>query len=100
MTVVHKFSKNQEPPQNSTRQKVTIQQVPYWGPNIIKCHRVKYFRPVDLTPGICASLMYDFRNVLTQTVKGGLLQIVMTERDGDRRAFSFTTVSVAKIIQQ
>jgi len=104
MTVVHKFSKNQEPPQNSTRQKVIMQQLPYWGPKIIKCHRAKYFRPVDLTPGICALLLYNFRNVLIHTLNGGLLQIFMTERererDGDRRVFSFTSVSVVKNIQQ
>lgn len=77
-----------------------MQQVPYWGPKIIKCYRAKYFRPVDLTPGICALLMYDFRNVLIHTVNGGLLQIVMIERDGDRRVFAFTAVSFAKIMQQ
>ena len=81
-----------------------MQQLPYWGPKIIKCHRAKYFRPVDLTPGICALLLYNFRNVLIHTLNGGLLQIFMTERererDGDRRVFSFTSVSVVKNIQQ
>jgi hypothetical protein len=70
---------------NSTRQKVTMHQVPYWGPKIVKCHRAKYFRPFDLTPRISVFLMYDFRTVLNHTVNGGLLQIVMTEIDGDRR---------------
>ena len=58
-----------------------MQQLPYWGPKIIKCHRAKYFRPVDLTTGICALLMCDFRNVLIHTVNCGLLRIVMTERE-------------------
>jgi len=100
MTVLHGFSKNQEPPQNSTLQKATLQQVTYWGPKIIKCHRAKYFRPIDLTPRICALLMYDFMNVLIHTVNGGLLQIVMIERERDRRVLSFTAVSFVNIIQQ
>ena len=69
-----------------------MQQVPYWEPKIIRCYRAKYIRAVDLAPRICELLVYDFRNVLIYTVSGGTLQIVVTERDGNRRVFSFDKV--------
>jgi hypothetical protein len=33
------------PPQNASRQKADMQQVPYWGPTNIRRHRTKLSRP-------------------------------------------------------
>jgi len=42
ITGVHKFSKKQEPPQNSRHRKGDAKQVSYWGPINIRCHIIKF----------------------------------------------------------
>jgi len=49
---------NQEPSQNSRRQKGGMKQVPQWKPTNIRHHRTKFSYSGDLAPGIWVPLPY------------------------------------------
>jgi hypothetical protein len=51
------FPQNEEPPQDSMRQNGDVEEVVHWGATNISRHRIKFSRPGDLEPGICAHLI-------------------------------------------